>query len=81
MILIYYGPAHSYDEVTIFKVNNGYLWLTIVENISITVSFFIIHYYFSLNLIVINYLSLIRKDIVILSCVILHGCQRRVNSF
>jgi len=49
-VSLYFGDPKAYDEENIFKANNGYLWLTVVENISITISlYYLVLYYMAVK--------------------------------
>lgn len=49
-VSLYFGDRDHYDEENIFKANNGYLWLTVIENISITISlYYLVLYYMAVK--------------------------------
>lgn len=45
-VILYYYDTKAYNEEVLFEANNGYLWLTLIENISITISlYYLVLYY------------------------------------
>jgi len=45
-VLLYYYDSTAYNEEDLLKADNGYLWLTLIENVSITISlYYLVLYY------------------------------------